>query len=98
MPSAPSVVTPDTAKFSWSVEAVVLVRDKFSPAAKVRSTSTVNVTVVPSSEMVESPIAWEPVNLDNLLVVPPVVVTPVPDPAQLPAATRQTSPEELGRV
>lgn len=48
------------------------------------------VTVVPLSVMIESPMAWPPVNLATLLVVPPLVVTPPPTPAQLPVVV-QTS-------
>ena len=46
------------------------------------------VTVVPSSEMLELAMAWEALNLASLLVVPPAVVTPVPDPAQLPTVVQ----------
>ncbi len=46
------------------------------------------VTVEPLSVMMESPIAWLPVNLAILFVVPPAVVTPPPTPAQLPAVVQ----------
>src|SRR5882762_6140631 len=46
------------------------------------------VTVVPLSEIIESPMVWAPVNLASALVVPPGVVTPPPTPVQLPTVVQ----------
>src|SRR3989344_3066144 len=99
--SAPSVVTPETDKLSWSVDAVEFVKERFSPAAKVKSASTLKVTTDPSSVMVELSIL--PVVLLNLAMAlvmeGSVNVTPEPPPLPLQfPESKQTSPEALGKV
>ena len=57
------------------------------------------VTFVPSSVIVESSIFWPVVNLAKRLVLPPtILVTPVPEPAQLPISTRHTVPDAFGKM
>lgn len=46
--------------------------------------SPATVTVLPLSLMIESTMVCAPLNLAKKFVVPPVVVTPPPEPAQLP--------------
>ena len=56
------------------------------------------VTVLPLSEMIESPMAEPLVNLATLPAVPPAVVTPPPTPAQLPAVVQTLSVPILAPV
>lgn len=48
------------------------------------------LTVVPLSVIILSPMVWAPVNLGMVFVVPPLVVTPPPTPAQLPAVVQMS--------
>jgi len=61
----------------------------FSVPANTAERFVVKPTVVPSSVIEASPIAWAPVNLARVFVVPPDVVTPEPDPE----SDRQEFPE-----
>jgi hypothetical protein len=76
---------------AWNVVPSVLV-----PPWTTKLTEPLIVTVVPLSEILESPNACEPVNLLTRLVVPPLVVTPLPLPAQLPVERQMVADEPAG--
>ena len=74
----------------WSVRFCVVAPIVIAAPGVIEFTASVPpmVTVVPLSVIIESPIAWLPVNLARRFVVPPGVVTPPPTPEQLPTVVQ----------
>ena len=70
--------------------------------ASVTAKVPVTVMALPDSVMTELVTLWAPLKTGMAPIVPPGVVTPVPEPAQLPRLTKQTvselPPPMLGRL
>lgn len=96
VPAATIEIVLDEPSLMLSVPAWLVVPNVLVPPWTTKLTEPLMVTVPEASEILLSAIAWAPLNLLRRLVVPPLVVTPVPEPAQLPVLKQIVAEPEPG--